>query len=204
VVSQTVVDAGDPAFADPTKFIGQAYDRGRADALAAQNGWVVKQDGGVWRRVVPSPSPSDVVELGIVETLLDHGATVVVGGGGGIPVVRTGERLRGVEAVVDKDLVAGLVARQLRADLLVIVTDVPAVIRDYGTPSQEPIGEIALEELEQLQFPAGSMGPKVQAVAAFVRATGHRAAIGSLDKLAAVVAGTVGTQVSRLPTGSGS
>lgn len=197
IVSQTVVDPLDPAFENPTKFIGPAYDRGRAESLAAQNGWVVKADGGVWRRVVPSPRPRAVVELDVVDHLVRRGVTVVVAGGGGIPVTGSGEAWTGVEAVVDKDLTAALIAERLGADLLVIATDVEAVIAGYGTPAAEPIRSATPEELDHLDLPAGSMGPKVEAAAGFVRNTGGRAVIGSLDDLETIVAGNAGTQVGR-------
>jgi carbamate kinase len=195
IVSQTVVDPQDPAFADPTKFIGQVYDRARAQTLAEQNGWVVKADGQAWRRVVPSPRPCDVVELDIVDVLLHGGVSVVVSGGGGIPVTRSGQTLVGVEAVVDKDLTAALVAERLGADVLVVATDVEAVMTGFGTAAEASIVAATPEELSRLELPAGSMGPKVEAAAQFVTATGRRAAIGSLDDLARLVAGTVGTQV---------
>lgn len=197
IVSQTVVDPLDPAFENPTKFIGPAYDRGRAESLAAQNGWVVKADGGVWRRVVPSPRPRAVVELEVVDHLVRRGVTVVVAGGGGIPVTGSGETWTGVEAVVDKDLTAALIAERLGADLLVIATDVEAVIAGYGTPAAVPILSATPEDLDRLDLPAGSMGPKVEAAAAFVRNTGGRAVIGSLDDLETIVAGNAGTQVRR-------
>ena len=200
LVSQTVVDADDPAFAAPTKFIGPTYDRAQAEALAAQNGWEVRADGAAWRRVVPSPLPRELVELEVVDRLLGHGVTVVVAGGGGIPVIRSDAGLRGVEAVVDKDLTAALVAQGLGADLLVVATDVPAVMTGFGTADQRPITRATPAELDRLDLPAGSMGPKVQAVAQFVAATGGRAVIGSLDRLDDLVTGSAGTQVV---TGSG-
>lgn len=195
LVSQTVVDPDDPAFAAPTKFIGPTYDREQAQALAAQNGWDVRADGTAWRRVVPSPVPVDVVELHVVDRLLGHGVTVVVAGGGGIPVTRSEEGLAGVEAVVDKDLTAALVAERLGADLLVVATDVAAVMTGFGTTAQQPITHAAPDELDRLDLPAGSMGPKVRAASQFVAATGGRAVIGSLEHLGDLVAGTSGTQV---------
>jgi len=195
LVSRTVVDPEDPAFGEPTKFIGQAYDRSRAESLAAEHGWTVRQDGQVWRRVVPSPVPRDVVELDAVDLLVKNGSSVVIAGGGGIPVVPSADGLRGVEAVVDKDLVAGLVAERLGADLFVVVTDVAAVLAGYGTPQERPIGATTPDQLDRLELPDGSMGPKVRAVASFVRASGHRAAIGALAELGDVVAGDRGTQV---------
>lgn len=195
LVSRTVVDALDPAFEDPTKFIGQGYDQEQAASLARAHGWEVRQDGAAWRRVVPSPVPRDVVELAAVELLVRNGITVVVAGGGGIPVVPTADGLIGVEAVVDKDLVAGLVAERLDADLFVVLTDVEGVMVGFGTPAQTALGRTTPDELDRLDLPAGSMGPKVRAVSAFVRSTGHRAAIGALEQLGEVVAGLRGTQV---------
>lgn len=195
LVTQTVVDAEDPAFADPTKFVGSMYDEPEAKGLADEHDWSFKRDGSGYRRVVASPAPQRVVEAGTCDEMLRRGITVVLAGGGGIPVVEGPEGLEGVEAVVDKDLAAALVAEELHADLLLVLTDVKAVMADFGTPDQRPLGEVTVSELESLQFPAGSMGPKVAAVCDFVRATGARAAIGSLDDTVAVFCGTAGTQV---------
>lgn len=195
LVTQTVVDGSDPAFEDPTKFVGSVYTEEEANLVAKEHGWDFAQDGEGWRRVVASPLPQRIVETGIAELLLRSGVTVVLAGGGGVPVTESPAGLQSVEAVVDKDLVAAHVAADLDADLLVILTDVPAVMADFGTPQQRPIHDVSVSELEAVAFPAGSMGPKVQAVCRFVRATGHRAAIGSLENVAAVFAGTSGTQV---------
>lgn len=203
LITQTVVDPADPAFAAPTKFVGSLYDAEEARSLADRHGWVFAADGGAQRRVVPSPAPVRVVETGTAELLLRHGVTVVLAGGGGIPVVHADGRLDGqldgqldgVEAVIDKDLVAALVAEELHADLLVILTDVSSVMLDWGTPLERPVGEVTLSELRSMSFPAGSMGPKVDAVCQFVEATDRRAAIGSLDNVLEVVSGTSGTQV---------
>jgi carbamate kinase len=196
VVTQTVVDRQDPAFGSPTKFVGSAYSTGQAGELARERGWAVKQDGDRWRRVVASPLPQRIVELAVAETLLRSGVTVILAGGGGVPVVEDAAGLHGVDAVVDKDHTAALVAESLRADLLVILTDVPAVLVDFGLKTERQLHAIDVRELESLSFPAGSMGPKVEAACQFVRATGRRAAIGSLDEVADVVAGSSGTQVS--------
>ncbi len=195
LVTQTLVAAEDPAFADPTKFVGSVYDEARAHELAASEGWTVRRDGAGWRRVVASPLPTDVLEVGTARLLLDHGTTVVLAGGGGVPVVEGVHGLTGVDAVVDKDFVAALVATRLGADALVLLTDVPAVMTGWGTPGQRALGEVLAADLVLDDFPAGSMGPKVAAAAGFVTGTGGRAAIGSLDDAAAVVAGTAGTQV---------
>jgi carbamate kinase len=195
LVTQTVVDATDTAFADPTKFVGSVYDEAESRTLATEHGWTFARDGQHWRRVVASPTPVRVVEIATADLLLHSGVTVVLGGGGGVPVVEGERGLEGVEAVVDKDLVAALVAEELHADLLLVLTDVSAVMADFGTPQQWPLGEISPDELAGPAFPSGSMGPKVEAVCQFVRATGGRAAIGSLDDVAGVFAGTSGTQV---------
>jgi carbamate kinase len=195
LVTQTVVDAADPAFAAPTKFVGSVYDEPEAKALAAEHGWTFAQDGTRWRRVVASPVPQRIVETETADLLLRRGTTVMLAGGGGVPVVAGALGLEGVEAVVDKDLVAALVAVELHADLLVILTDVPAVMVDFGTPTQRPLGEVTVDDLAHQSFPSGSMGPKIDAACQFVRATGRPAAIGSLDDAAAVFRGTAGTQV---------
>src|SRR6478752_8259776 len=195
VVTQTVVDADDPAFADPTKFVGSVYTDVEAKALTDEHGWVFKEDGDGWRRVVASPLPRRVVEAETAGELLRRGVTVVLAGGGGIPVVVDDDGLVGVEAVVDKDLAAALLAEQLNADLFLVLTDVPGVLADFGTDAQRALGDITAGELSAMDFPAGSMGPKVTAVCDFVRATRGRAAIGSLDDAVAVFSGTAGTQV---------
>lgn len=195
VVTQTIVSPDDPAFRAPSKFVGPRYDERTADALGARHGWVFGLDGGRPRRVVASPEPVDVVELPIAQLLLASGVTVVLGGGGGVPVARVGGAWQAQEAVVDKDLVAAQIAGRLDADLLVILTDVPAVMRNFGTDAEAPIPEICVDDLGGLAFPDGSMGPKVRAVTRFVRETHRRAAIGDLRDATAVVAGSAGTQV---------
>jgi carbamate kinase len=196
VVTQTVVDAADPAFSAPTKFIGRPYTETQARMVAAQHGWSVAADGDAWRRVVPSPEPREIVELAVIQHLLRMGALVICGGGGGAPVVRNGRGLRGVDAVVDKDLFAALVASECRADRLVILTDVPAVERDFGTPRAAPLGRVDVSELETMHAPAGSMGPKVAAAIRFVSGTGAQATIGALAQAAEVLAGHTGTVVT--------
>lgn len=198
IVTQTVVDAGDPAFAAPTKFIGRTYDEAEARRLAAARGWQIAADGPHWRRVVPSPAPVRVVESPIVESLLGFGATVICAGGAGCAVVERGTTLRGVEAVVDKDHVAALLAIGLRADRFVSLTDVAAVIAGYGTPDARPLGEVTVDELAAERFADGSMGPKVAAACHFARSTGNVAVIGALDDIAAVAAGEAGTRIRAL------
>lgn len=195
LVSQTVVDPDDPAFSAPTKFVGSVYTEVEAKQVASEQDWVFAQDGDGWRRVVASPRPQRIVETDTADLLLRSGVTVVLAGGGGVPVVNGPNGLEGVEAVVDKDFVAAHAAEELAADLLLILTDVPAVMVDFGTPQQRPLRDISVDDLAAESFPAGSMGPKVDAVCEFVRATGGRAAIGSLDEVGDVFAGTAGTQV---------
>ena len=197
VMSQTVVDPSDPAFGSPSKFIGASYDEGEARALAARLGWAVAADGPRWRRVVASPRPLGLVEIETVRALADAGVLVVCGGGGGVPVARSDTgALAGVEAVVDKDLVAAELAITLGADRLLVLTDVPAVIRDYGTPGARPIRAIDAAALSAMTFPAGSMGPKVEACIRFVEASGRPAAIGALADAVGILAGRAGTTIS--------
>jgi carbamate kinase len=198
LVSQTRVDPDDPAFANPTKFVGPVYEEKQARDLAAERGWAVARDGEAWRRVVPSPEPLELVELPLIMKLVDSGALVVCAGGGGIPVVADASgALRGVEAVVDKDLTAALLAEAVNADALLLLTDVDAVIDGFGTPGARAIRRTTPAELRTRSFPAGSMGPKVEAACRFVEATGKIAAIGRLDAAASLLRGDAGTTVSR-------
>ncbi|MFF4161233.1 carbamate kinase [Streptomyces sp. NPDC001678] len=197
LLNQTLVSAADPAFERPTKFVGPVYGEEEAGRLAAERGWTVRRDGEHWRRVVPSPDPQRVVETRLIRLLLASGAVAVCAGGGGVPVVRddTG-RLTGVEAVVDKDLTAALLAEALDADALLLLTDVPRVVRGWGTPEAEPIRHTTPARLRAEEFPAGSMGPKVEAVCRFVELTGGMAAIGALTDVEAILAGTAGTVIT--------
>ncbi|GAA2384110.1 carbamate kinase [Nonomuraea africana] len=197
IVTQTLVSAVDPAFENPAKFVGQIYDRAEAEKLAEENGWTVKPDGQYWRRVVPSPKPQRVVETRLIRKLVRDGVTVVCAGGGGIPVIRDQNgRLSGVEAVIDKDLTGSLLAESLECDAFLILTDVPRVMRDFGTPRQSEITHTTPHELRAIDFPAGSMGPKVEAVCRFVETTGDMAAIGKLDQAMAILEGTAGTIIT--------
>jgi carbamate kinase len=201
IITQTLVSATDPAFTDPAKFVGPVYPEAEAGRIAAERGWTVKADGNAWRRVVASPNPLRIVETRLIRKLLDVGAVVICAGGGGAPVVRNrlGE-LEGIEAVVDKDLTSGLLAAALDADLLLLLTDVAAVETDYGTPAARPIHRAAPADLRALKLPAGSMGPKVEAVCRFVELTGGTAAIGSLRDTDAILTGKAGTIVT--PSGT--
>ncbi|MEV0584755.1 carbamate kinase [Nonomuraea sp. NPDC050310] len=197
MVTQTLVSVTDPAFENPTKFVGQVYSQAEAEKLARENGWTVRPDGQYWRRVVPSPMPQRVVETRLIRKAMRDGVTVVAAGGGGIPVIRDEDgRLRGVEAVIDKDLTAALLAEALECDAFLILTDVPRVMKDFGTPQQTEIAHTTPHELRSIDFPAGSMGPKVDAVCRFVETTGDMAAIGKLDQAVEILAGTAGTIVT--------
>jgi carbamate kinase len=196
LLTQVEVDRSDPAFANPSKFVGPVYDHVEAERLAQERGWVVKPDGNMWRRVVPSPAPRRILDTKVIDLLLNNGIVVVCTGGGGIPVVREHDTLLGVEAVIDKDRASALLAVELRADVFVMVTDVAAVYADYGTPSQRALHTISPTELERFDFAAGSMGPKVESACTFARATGHTAVIGALSDIAELVYGRAGTQVT--------
>ena len=196
LIGQTLVSADDPAFASPAKFVGPGYDDATARSLAADRGWTVRRDGAAWRRVVPSPEPLRVLELPLIASLLDAGVLVVCSGGGGIPVLTGPDgELRGVDAVVDKDLTAALLAEAVGADALLLLTDVPAIIEGFGTPDARPIGRIGVRDLRARSLPGGSMGPKAEAACRFVTATGKRAVIGKLSDAGAMLSGTAGTVV---------
>jgi carbamate kinase len=202
VLTMTEIDAADPAFDDPTKFVGPCYSREDADRLASEKGWTVKPDGDTWRRVVASPEPKRIFEIRPVRWLLDKGCVVICAGGGGIPTryLPDGTRtLVGVEAVIDKDLAAELLAREIGADLLVMATDADAVYADWGGPDQRALGWVTPDDLDAFEFADGSMGPKVDAACRFVRATGGRAAIGCLEDIERIVAGEAGTNVTAAP-----
>lgn len=197
MLTMTEVDPADPAFTNPTKFVGPVYSEADAERLAQTRGWSVRQDGQLWRRVVPSPAPVRIFESRPVQWLLQQGCVVVCAGGGGIPTMyRPGTRtLIGVEAVIDKDRASAVLAEGLAADLLVVATDVEAVYLDWGTPEQVAIAAAHPDALKDELFPAGSMGPKVEAAARFARNTGHPAVIGSLADLAGMIAGRAGTVI---------
>jgi carbamate kinase len=197
------VDPKDSAFEDPTKPIGPIYEQDESERLAKEKGWVFKPDGDSFRRVVPSPLPQRIFGIEPVQWLLEHDAVVICAGGGGIPVMYTdepvpaGRQLVGVEAVIDKDLASALLATDLRADALAIVTDVDAVYSDWGTPNQRAIRRATPEALAESEFAAGSMGPKVRAACSFVEETGGLAAIGSIENTPALLRGEAGTIVTR-------
>lgn len=195
LLTQVQVDPSDPALTKPTKPIGQVYERAEAEQLRDERGWTIARDGSGWRRTVPSPLPQRFLEQDAITLLMDAGHLVVCGGGGGIPVVvRDDGTVEGIEAVIDKDRSAALLAAHIGADLLVLLTDVGAIYRDW--PEQEqPVGRVTPLELGAMGLPEGSMLPKAEAAAAFVMETGRRAAIGALEDAVALVEGTTGTQV---------
>ncbi|MFJ9442336.1 carbamate kinase [Kitasatospora sp. NPDC101235] len=204
LVTHTEVDPHDPAFRRPGKFIGGQLTDQQARTMETERGWTTARDGARLRRVVPSPQPKAIVEVPAVRTLLATGAVVIAAGGGGIPVTRdpyTG-RLRGVEAVVDKDLTAALLARQLDADALLILTDVTHVFTHYGTAHPGPLVTATPERLRALDLPEGSMRPKADAAATFAEQTGRIAAIGPLDNALGTLLGTTGTTVRTAPAGA--
>ena len=200
VLTLTRVRPQDPAFRKPTKFVGPFYTASQAKRHEEQRGWVLKEDPhGGWRRVVPSPRPYSIVETPIVKRLVADGVIVIAGGGGGVPVIEKGPRLIGKEGVVDKDLAAAILAAEVEATTLLILTDVPTVQRGFGSLYPEDIAEMTADEAEGLlkrgEFGAGSMGPKVRAAVDFVEAGGERALIGDLDEAPAVLRGEAGTAI---------
>jgi carbamate kinase len=200
VLTLTRVRPDDPAFADPTKPIGPFYEEEEANKLAASQGWTMRPDAhGGWRRVVPSPDPYSIVEASVIRQLVAQRVIVIASGGGGVPVVDDGPRLTPKEGVVDKDLAAAILARDVEATTLLILTDVDRVQRGFGTDGAEPIDSMSAAQARELldagEFAAGSLGPKVEAAVRFVEQGGSRAAIGDLESAVAVLAGETGTSV---------
>ena len=199
LLTMVEVDPADPAFKNPTKFIGPVYDKAEADRLAKEKTWAFKPDGDKWRRVVPSPEPRRIFELRPIKWLLEHNTIVIAAGGGGIPTMYepgAKRKLVGIECVIDKDLATELLARELGADLYVMLTDADAVFVDWGKPTQKAIRRASPEALAAMKFAAGSMGPKVDAACRFAKATGKAAAIGALADLSRIIAGEAGTTIS--------
>ena len=199
LLTMVEVDPGDPAFGNPTKFIGPVYKKPEADRLAKEKGWAFKADGEHWRRVVPSPQPKRIFEMRPIKWLLERNTVIIAAGGGGIPTMYepgANRKLVGVECVIDKDLASELLARELDADFFVMLTDTDAVYVDWGKPTQKAIRRASPAAIGAMPFPAGSMGPKVEAACRFASATGKRAAIGSLADLTKILTGEAGTTVS--------
>lgn len=201
LLTQVTVNADDPAFAHPTKLIGPVYDRPTAQRLAAERGWSIAPDGERYRRVVPSPEPRSIIELAALELLVSSGALVICVGGGGIPVVLDQHgRLHGVEAVIDKDLSAALLATELDADALLMLTDVSNVEAGWRTPRARPLRNVTADELRARRFASGSMAPKIEGACRFVEATGGIAAIGAVADAPALLRGDRGTYITGRPS----
>jgi carbamate kinase len=196
LLTQIVVDRRDPAFRHPTKPIGPVYDKTQAEKLAQTRGWSIAGDGRGWRRVVASPAPKQILEARVIELLVSQGVTVICAGGGGIPVVeRSDGSLIGIEAVIDKDLASALLARQLRADQLLLLTDVDGVYLNWDTDTANAIRRAEAGALNPGHFAPGSMGPKIEAANGFAAETGRPASIGRLEDAAAILAGAAGTRI---------
>jgi len=196
LLTQVIVDPRDPAFGAPTKFVGPVYTLAEAQARANSVGWSIAQDGAHWRRVVPSPTPIEIPDMRVIRMLLDQGVIVICTGGGGIPVIRRPDgSLIGVEAVIDKDAASALLAADIGADALLLLTDVPAVYRNFGTNSATPVAHLTPDEGRALVMPAGSMGPKVAAACDFADRGGF-AGIGRIGDAMALLAGRAGTRIS--------
>jgi carbamate kinase len=197
ILTQVLVDPDDPAFEHPTKPVGPVYDRAEAERLKREKGWSIARDGEYYRRVVPSPVPRRIIEIEAIRMLIDKGIVVICAGGGGIPTAYDDDRkLYGVEAVIDKDLAAGLLAHGVGADMFVMLTDVACVYTAFGTPQQQGIRSARPATLEAMSFAPGSMGPKVLAACQFVRETGKQAAIGKLSDLSLIMQGRAGTLIA--------
>ena len=197
LLTQIRVDGNDSAFQRPTKPIGPVYDEPIARALAAERGWSIGADGKKWRRVVASPEPLEILEVRVIAMLVERGVIVICAGGGGIPVVqRESGDFVGVEAVIDKDRASALLARQLHADMLLLLTDVDAVYADFGTPRARAIASVGAAAIMPGEFDTGSMGPKVGAATNFALATGNPTGIGRLEDASAIVLGAAGTRIN--------
>jgi carbamate kinase len=198
VLTQILVDPDDPAFQNPTKPVGPIYEKEEAERLQKGKGWAMAADGNHFRKVVPSPLPQRIIEINAIRLLVDNGIVVICAGGGGIPTAYDKNRkLYGVEAVIDKDLASALLSKELDAEMFVMLTDVANVYVDFGTEKQKPIRAAHPDALEAMDFPGGSMGPKVIGACQYVRETGYKSAIGQLSDLSAIMSGEAGTLVSK-------
>ena len=196
LLTQVRVDANDPAFRNPTKPIGAMVDELTAQHTTAHRGWTFAREGQGWRRVVPSPAPLEIFELRVIAMLVERGVIVICTGGGGIPVIAQKDgSLIGVEAVIDKDRASGLLAEQLKADCLLLLTDVDAVHVDFGEPYARKIASVGANTLNPEDYAKGSMGPKVEAAKLFATLKGRTAAIGRLEDALAILAGDAGTTI---------
>jgi carbamate kinase len=201
ILTEVEIDANDTAFKRPTKPIGPYFTRYRAEALERDLGWTMREDSGRgWRHVVPSPRPLRVLNINTIERMVESAAVVVAAGGGGIPVVRGRDgQWRGIEAVIDKDFASALLANELKADLFIVLTGVAKVALDFGKPTQRDVARLTVAEAEKYlaegQFPAGSMGPKIEAAVQFVRASGNQVLITDVEHLRDAVEGREGTVI---------
>ncbi|MGQ4276991.1 carbamate kinase [Pseudidiomarina sp. E22-M8] len=196
LLTQIVVDADDPHFDNPSKFIGPVYDKEQAEKLTQRHGWTIAKDGANWRRVVPSPEPKNIQDLKVVKILLEQQVITICIGGGGIPIVRQKDgTYTGVEAVIDKDAASALLAEQVNADALLLLTDVAAVYQDFDGPSERAINQMTASEAEEFDAPEGSMRPKLIAAARFAR-QGRFSAIGAMEDALGMLQGTAGTHIS--------
>ncbi|NMT62198.1 carbamate kinase [Marinobacter orientalis] len=195
LLTQVLVDKDDPAFKKPTKFVGPVYEKEEAETKAEAAGWHIARDGDKWRRVVPSPRPLEIPDVRVLQLLLEQDVVVICAGGGGIPILRRDDgSMIGVEAVIDKDAASALLARQLGADALLLLTDVDAIYRDFGKDTATPIRELSLDEARDLDLPAGSMGPKMAAAGNFAE-SGGVSGIGRLEDALAILERRAGTSV---------
>lgn len=195
LLTQVIVDPKDPAFRKPSKFVGPVYEKVEAETRAKAAGWTIGKDGDKWRRVVPSPKPVEIPDWKVLELLLDRGVIVICAGGGGVPVARRNDgSLIGIEAVIDKDASSALLARHLKADALLLLTDVSAVFNNYGKADAAAIRQLTPDAARAFTAPAGSMGPKLSAAADFA-AGGGFAGIGCLGDAVAILGGQAGTRI---------
>ncbi|MFQ5499821.1 MAG: carbamate kinase [Candidatus Zixiibacteriota bacterium] len=201
IITQMLVDRNDPALDNPTKFIGQFYSKEKSDEFSRSRGWAMKQDGDRgWRRVVPSPKPLEAIAAPTIKRLVDDGSIVIAAGGGGIPIfVDDKGNYEGVDAVIDKDQASAVLANEINADMLAILTDVDQVMTNFGTPEERPLGEVTVSQLKALesgcQFPAGSMGPKIRAAIEFIEGGGSQVVIASIDNSEEALIGRAGTRI---------
>ncbi len=196
LLTQVLVDKNDPAFSNPTKFVGPVYEREEAETKAEAAGWHIAQDGDKWRRVVPSPKPLEIPDMRVLQLLLEQGVVVICAGGGGIPILRRENgSMIGIEAVIDKDAASALLASQLGADALLLLTDVDAIYRDFGKDTAAPIHKLTLDEARKLDLPAGSMGPKMDAACNFAE-SGGISGIGRLEDALDILKLRAGTCVA--------
>lgn len=196
LITQSIISPKDPALNYPTKFIGSSYSKKEAKKLAAKYSWQIKSDGKFWRRIVPSPKPVKIVEMSAISNLIKENFIVIAGGGGSIPCLKKNNSLVGMEAVIDKDYTAALIAKELKADRLVILTDTDAVYENFGKPNQKPIGKISVNKLKKYKFPKGSMLPKIEAACDFASSNNRTVNIGSLDQFSKILENKSGTLIT--------